>query len=71
MRQGGTRRPRRSPGGSRYEGYIAICPNLYHRFGPDLAPDDAAAAARAGGWISTEQFLGDAAGALRFLGSCR
>ena len=50
-----------------YEGYIAICPNLYHRFGPDLAPDDAAAAARAGGWITTEQFLGDAAGALRFL----
>jgi carboxymethylenebutenolidase len=49
------------------EGYLAICPNLYHRFGPDLAPDDAAAAARAGGWISTEQFLRDAAGALRFL----
>ena len=48
-----------------YEGYVAICPNLYHRFGPDLAPDDAAAAARAGGWITTEQFLGDAAGALR------
>ena len=29
-------------------GYLAISPNLYHRFGPDLAPDDAAAAARAG-----------------------
>src|ERR1700690_3744319 len=51
------------------EGYIAICPNLYHRFGPDLAPDDAAAAARAGGWITTDQFLGDAAGSLRFLRS--
>jgi carboxymethylenebutenolidase len=49
------------------EGYAAISPNLYHRFGPDLAPDDAAAAARAGGWITTDQFLGDAAGALRFL----
>ena len=48
-------------------GYAAICPNLYHRFGPDLAPDDAAAAARAGGWISTEQFLGDAAGALTYV----
>ena len=48
-----------------YEGYIAICPNMYHRFGPDLSPDDAAAAARAGGWITTEQFLADAAGALR------
>src|SRR5580693_6673707 len=50
-----------------YEGYIAICPNLYHRFGPDLAPDDAAAAARAGGWITTDQFLGDAGGAISFL----
>ncbi len=48
-----------------YEGYIAICPNLYHRFGPDLSTDDAAAAARAGGWVTTEQFLADAAGALR------
>ncbi len=47
-----------------YRGYIAISPNLYHRFGPDLAPDDAAAAARAGGWIATEQFLGDACGAI-------
>jgi carboxymethylenebutenolidase len=45
-------------------GYVAICPNLYHRFGPDLAADDAAAAARAGGWITTEQFLGDAGGAV-------
>ena len=48
-------------------GYLAISPNLYHRFGPELAPDDAAAAARAGGWVTTEQFLGDAGGALRFL----
>lgn len=50
-----------------YHGYMALSPNLYHRFGPDLAPDDAAAAARAGGWVSTDQFLGDAGGALRFL----
>lgn len=48
-----------------YHGYIAISPNLYHRYGPGLAPDDAAAAARAGAWISTEQFLGDAGGAIR------
>ena len=48
-----------------YEGYIAICPNLYHRFGPDHSTDDAAAAARAGGRVTTEQFLADAAGALR------
>jgi carboxymethylenebutenolidase len=50
-----------------YEGYIAICPNLYHRFGPDLAPDDAAAAARAGGWVTTDQFLGDAGAAVRYV----
>jgi carboxymethylenebutenolidase len=50
-----------------YHGYLAISPNLYHRFGPDLAPDDAAAAARAGGWVSTEQFIGDAGGALTYL----
>jgi len=50
-----------------YERYVAICPNLYHRFGPDLSPDDAAAAARAGGWVTTEQFLADAAGALRYV----
>ena len=50
-------------------GYLAISPNLYHRFGADLAPDDAAAAARAGGWVPTEQFLGDATGALTYLRS--
>jgi carboxymethylenebutenolidase len=50
-----------------YHGYMAISPNLYHRFGPDLAPDDAAAAARAGGWVPTDQFIGDAAGALTYL----
>jgi carboxymethylenebutenolidase len=49
------------------EGYVAISPNLYHRFGPDLSPDDAAAAARAGGWVTTDQFLGDTGGALRSL----
>lgn len=50
-----------------HHGYVAISPNLYHRFGPELAPDDAAAAARAGGWITTDQFLGDAGGALTYL----
>lgn len=48
-------------------GYITVSPNLYHRFGPELAPDDAAAAARAGGWVPTEQFLGDVTGALTHL----
>jgi carboxymethylenebutenolidase len=50
-----------------YHGYVAISPNLYHRYGPELAPDDAAAAARAAGWITTEQFLGDAGGAIGHL----
>jgi carboxymethylenebutenolidase len=50
-----------------YHGYMAICPNLYHRFGPELSPDDAAAAARAGGWVPTDQFIGDAGGALAYL----
>jgi carboxymethylenebutenolidase len=48
-------------------GYLTICPHLYHRAGDDLSPDDAAAATRAKGGISDEQFLGDAAGAVDFL----
>lgn len=48
-------------------GYAAVCPHLYHRAGPGLSPDDAAAAARAAGGVPDEQFLGDAAGAIAFL----
>ena len=47
-----------------HHGYIAICPNLHHRAGPDLSPDDAAAATRAAGGVPDERFLGDAAGAI-------
>ena len=50
-----------------HHGYAAICPNLHHREGPELSPDDAAAAARAHGGVPDEQFLGDAAGALHAL----
>ena len=50
-------------------GYAAICPHLYHRWGPDASPDDAAAAARAAGGVPDEQFLGDAAGAIAYLRS--
>ncbi len=46
------------------EGYLAICPSLHHREGPDASPDDAAAAARAKGGVPDERFLGDAAGAI-------
>jgi carboxymethylenebutenolidase len=45
-------------------GYNAICPNLYSREGLDADPDDAAAAARAGGGVPDEQFVGDAGAAI-------
>ncbi len=48
-------------------GYVAICPHLHYREGPDASPDDAAAASRAAGGVSDERFLGDAAGAVRYL----
>jgi carboxymethylenebutenolidase len=48
-------------------GYIGICPNLHHRDLPGAAPDDAAAAARAGGGVPDERFLGDCQGAIRSL----
>jgi carboxymethylenebutenolidase len=48
-------------------GYVAICPHLHHREGPDASPDDAAAAARAAGGVPDDRFLGDAAGAIRYL----
>lgn len=48
-------------------GYVALCPHLHYREGPDASPDDAAAAARAAGGVPDERFLGDAEGALRYL----
>ena len=48
-------------------GYNAICVNLYSREAPDADPDDAAAAARASGGVPDERFVGDAAGAVRWL----
>jgi len=50
-------------------GYHAICPNLYTREAPGAAPDDAAATARARGGVPDERFVGDAAGAARWLRS--
>jgi carboxymethylenebutenolidase len=50
-------------------GYLAICPSLHHREGPDASPDDAAAAARAQGGVPDERFLGDAAGSIGYLRS--
>ena len=48
-------------------GYNAICPNLYAREGLHVDPDDAAAAARAGGGVPDEQFVGDAGAAVNAL----
>jgi carboxymethylenebutenolidase len=46
------------------EGYLAICPNLYYREGPDADPDDAAATARANGGVPDERLVGDVGGAI-------
>jgi carboxymethylenebutenolidase len=48
-------------------GYLAICPNLHYREGPDASPDDAAAASRAAGGVPDDRLIGDAAGAVAFL----
>lgn len=48
-------------------GYLAVCPHLHHREGPDASPDDAAAAARAQGMVPDARFVGDFQGALTYL----
>ena len=50
-------------------GYNAVCPNLYTREAPGADPDDAAATARAQGGVPDARFVGDAAGAARWLRS--
>jgi carboxymethylenebutenolidase len=50
-------------------GHHAICPNLYTREAPGADPDDAAATARAQGGVPDARFVGDAAGAARWLRS--
>lgn len=48
-------------------GYLAICPHLHHREGPDASPDDAAAASRAAGMVPDRRFMGDFNGAVAYL----
>lgn len=48
-------------------GYLAISPNLHYREGPDVSPDDAAAASRAAGGVPDDRFLGDLGGAVAYL----
>jgi len=50
------------------QGYLAVCPNLYFRFGHG-APEDVAAKARAAGGVPDDQAVGDLAGAADFLRS--
>ena len=49
------------------EGYDAIAVNLHWRDAPGADPDDAAAASRANGGVPDDRFVGDAAGAVRWL----
>src|SRR5205823_14177104 len=44
------------------KGYVAVCPNLFHRYAPGAKWSDAAAAARAAGGVPDEQCVGDVAG---------
>jgi carboxymethylenebutenolidase len=50
-----------------YEGYNALCPNLYYRDAPDATPSDAAALVRAAGGVPRERFIADAAAAAEHL----
>lgn len=49
-------------------GYVALCPNLYHREG-EGEPDDVAARVRAAGGIADDQVVDDTIGAIRYLRS--
>lgn len=49
------------------QGYPAVCPNLYSREAPGASPDDAAAAARAGGGVPDERLVGDVSGGIEAL----
>jgi carboxymethylenebutenolidase len=48
-------------------GYVAVCPHLHHREGPDASPDDAAAAARAAGGVPDARMVGDVTGGVTYL----
>jgi carboxymethylenebutenolidase len=53
-----------------HHGYVAICPNLYMRFGHG-APDDVAARVLGGGDVADGQVVGDGLGAVAFLRALR
>src|SRR5262245_63787988 len=49
------------------EGYVAICPNLHHRYAPGAEPGAAAMATREAGGVPDSQCIGDVAGAMKYL----
>jgi carboxymethylenebutenolidase len=49
------------------EGFAALCPNLYSREAPGLAPREAAAQVRAVGGVPDPQVTGDVAAAVEYL----
>jgi len=51
-----------------HNGYAAVAPHLYCRFGPG-SPDDVAATARNAGGVSDEQVIGDVKGSIEYLKS--
>ncbi|HXY94794.1 MAG TPA: dienelactone hydrolase family protein [Acidimicrobiia bacterium] len=51
------------------EGYLALCPNLHHRFAPGAEPGPAAMATREAGGVPDAQCIGDVAGAMKYLQS--
>lgn len=51
-----------------YHGYLALCPNIYYRFG-HASPEDVAAKVRGSGGIADDSSVGDADGSIRFLRS--
>ena len=51
-----------------YHGYLAICPNLYFRFGHGV-PEEVATKVRASGGVADDDVVGDAQGAIDFLKS--
>ena len=51
------------------QGYVAICPNLHHRYAPGADPLAAAGATREAGGVPDAQCIGDVAGAMKYLRS--
>jgi carboxymethylenebutenolidase len=51
-----------------YHGYLAMCPNIYFRFGHG-SPEDVATKVRAAGGVADADVVGDAQGAIDFLRS--